>query len=91
MPERGPNHPRRYENTATHCHCGAPMQGSDHCPACQCEEFECGCDENNRLVAIATIDNPRWVVYGEWHGAIRAIFTGTVYQCAAFIAAQESE
>jgi len=26
------------------CHCGSPMRGSDHCPACGCEEYEATCD-----------------------------------------------
>lgn len=26
------------------CHCGASMQGSDHCPECGCEEYEQTCD-----------------------------------------------
>ena len=32
------------KHTATHCHCGADRQGSDHCPECGCEEFESVCD-----------------------------------------------
>lgn len=27
----------------THCHCGADMRGSDHCPACGCEQYEADC------------------------------------------------
>ena len=30
--------------TTDTCHCGSPMRGSDHCPACLCEQFECTCD-----------------------------------------------
>jgi hypothetical protein len=26
-----------------HCHCGAMMRGSDHCPECGCEQFEAVC------------------------------------------------
>jgi hypothetical protein len=29
----------------TVCHCGANMNGSDHCPCCGCEEFERFCSE----------------------------------------------
>lgn len=25
------------------CHCGHPLGGSDHCPACGCEQFERAC------------------------------------------------
>ena len=29
------------------CHCGAGMDGSDHCPACGCEAFESFCDHDH--------------------------------------------
>ena len=29
----------RYD-TETYCHCGAHYRGSDHCPACGCEQYE---------------------------------------------------
>jgi hypothetical protein len=29
-------------DTETHCHCGCPYAGSDHCPDCGCEQFESG-------------------------------------------------
>jgi hypothetical protein len=29
-------------DTDTHCHCGCPYAGSDHCPDCGCEQFESG-------------------------------------------------
>lgn len=38
-------------HTATHCHCGAARNGSDHCEFCGCEEFEgmCGYDHLHAL------------------------------------------
>jgi hypothetical protein len=27
-------------DTETTCHCGAKYNGSDHCPACYCEQYE---------------------------------------------------
>lgn len=27
-------------DTETTCHCGAAYNGSDHCPACGCEQYE---------------------------------------------------
>lgn len=27
-----------------YCHCGSPLDGSDHCPNCYCEVFESACD-----------------------------------------------
>lgn len=44
--DAGPNHPARWESTAIACHCTAAYNGSDHCPACGCEQFESGCDHN---------------------------------------------
>lgn len=32
------------EQTLTHCHCGAWMAFSDHCPECGCEEYESYCE-----------------------------------------------
>ena len=36
-------------DTETTCHCGADYQGSDHCPACGCEQYEGGCDHRAAL------------------------------------------
>lgn len=33
------------KHTESHCHCGRPRQGSDHCMFCGCEEFETVCSE----------------------------------------------
>jgi hypothetical protein len=30
---------KRYDTT-DYCHCGAQYHGSDHCPACGCEQYE---------------------------------------------------
>lgn len=30
-----------------HCHCGAHMNGSDHCPDCGCEQWERTCDHTH--------------------------------------------
>jgi hypothetical protein len=27
-------------DSETHCHCGAPYNGCDHCPDCFCEQYE---------------------------------------------------
>jgi hypothetical protein len=35
--------------TETHCHCGAAFNGSDHCPACGCEQYEATCDHREPL------------------------------------------
>lgn len=32
-------------DTKTHCHCGADYNGSDHCPHCQCEQYEQSCED----------------------------------------------
>lgn len=32
------------EHTESHCHCGKPREGSDHCSFCGCEEYESTCD-----------------------------------------------
>lgn len=37
------SYPGTYPQTATTCHCGSPMRGSDHCPECGCEEYESYC------------------------------------------------
>lgn len=31
-------------DTEDTCHCGASYGGSDHCPACYCEQYESVCD-----------------------------------------------
>lgn len=72
MPETGPNHPRRYIGTGTHCHCGANKWGSDHCPYCGCEEWESGCDTaqpfyisdepSHCYIIEAVTDDLGWVV-----------------------------
>lgn len=27
------------------CHCGSPLDGSDHCPFCGCEQYESTCNQ----------------------------------------------
>ena len=37
----GTDHTRpSMKDTETTCHCGTPYNGSDHCPACGCEQYE---------------------------------------------------
>ena len=33
------------EQTEETCHCGANMEGCDHCWHCQCEQWETTCNE----------------------------------------------
>lgn len=54
MPAKGLRLPRSHEtmlrmdatttrtDTEDRCHCGARYAGSDHCPACGCEQYESG-------------------------------------------------
>jgi hypothetical protein len=33
------------DQTSETCHCGSPMDGSDHCPNCYCEAWESYCEQ----------------------------------------------
>jgi hypothetical protein len=43
-----------------------------------------------RIVATNNVHSdgsPVWSVLAQWHGAERCVYSGTVYQCAAYAAA----
>ena len=46
----------RFNDTETTCHCGADYKGSDHCPECQCEQYESlHCDKIAKKLSRAQI------------------------------------
>lgn len=46
-------------DTDTTCHCGASYNGSDHCPACACEQFESyACDAGKLAIRIGELRIP---------------------------------
>lgn len=54
-------------HTATHCHCAADRQGSDHCPECGCEEYESTCDHQHFSVDLVDMSStPDGKMRGLW-------------------------